>query len=268
MTIAGIDDRRGVAVRCSAASCCCRRVVDHGTEQVEARRRARDLHEGRRRPTGQIAGGAGRSSTATTRNVKSAIAYLDHRTTRTTSSRSIFADQPDARRDEHRRADLPESFRVVPTKAELTETVAERVRDRTRASTRSTRPAKQVKALLDVTTLDPAAIFIVISLRAAGVVAVPDREHDPPRDVRPPARDRGDEARRRVELVRARAVHGRGHGAGHRRRRARDHRGGVAQALRASTRRSTTATASSASSSSPRGDATCIALHRPASSAS
>ena len=39
-------------------------------------------------------------------------------------------------------------------------------------------------------------IFIVISLVLLGVVAVPDRQHDPPGDVRPPARDRGDEARR------------------------------------------------------------------------
>ena len=37
----------------------------------------------------------------------------------------------------------------------------------------------------------------------------PDREHDPPLDLLAPARDRGDEARRRDELVRARAVHAR-----------------------------------------------------------
>src|SRR5262249_36200306 len=37
----------------------------------------------------------------------------------------------------------------------------------------------------------------------------PDREHDPALDLLAPPRDRGDEARRRDELVRARAVHGR-----------------------------------------------------------
>ena len=38
----------------------------------------------------------------------------------------------------------------------------------------------------------------------------PDREHDPPLHLLAEARDRGDEARRRVELVRARALHARG----------------------------------------------------------
>ncbi len=39
----------------------------------------------------------------------------------------------------------------------------------------------------------------------------PDRQHDSPLDLLAAARDRGDEARRRLELVRARPVHARGH---------------------------------------------------------
>ena len=46
--------------------------------------------------------------------------------------------------------------------------------------------------------------------RAARRVGAADREHDPALDLLATARDRGDEARRRDELVRARAVHGRG----------------------------------------------------------
>ena len=45
-----------------------------------------------------------------------------------------------------------------------------------------------------------------------------DLEHDPDRDVRPTARDRGDEARRRHRLVHPRPVHARGAGPGIRRR--------------------------------------------------
>ena len=45
---------------------------------------------------------------------------------------------------------------------------------------------------------------------AADRLDAPDREHDPPVDLLAATRDRGDEARRRDQLVRARAVHDRG----------------------------------------------------------
>ncbi len=80
-------------------------------------------------------------------------------------------------------------------------------------STPSSRPRSRSRACSTATTLDPARLHRD-GERAARVVAVPHREHDPPRHVRAPPRDRSDEARRRVELVRACSVHGRGLGPG------------------------------------------------------
>ena len=57
--------------------------------------------------------------------------------------------------------------------------------------------------------------------RQADVVTVPHRQHDPARHLRPPPRDRGDEARRRLELSSCAPLHGRGHRAGSDRCRAR-----------------------------------------------
>ena len=78
---------------------------------VEGRRRARDLHEGRRRPTAQIDGGRRRSSTDDP-DVNRA-SRTSTRTTRTTSSSGSSADQPDLVQT-ITPPDLPESFRVVP----------------------------------------------------------------------------------------------------------------------------------------------------------
>ena len=208
--------RRGLALRCSAGSCCCRSWVDHGTERIEGRRRARDLHEGRTRPSGQIddVRTRARGRPATSRRYR--LPRQGGRATRSSSGSS--ADQPDLVQNDRRRRRSPTSFRVVPDEGR-----AHRARSRDEFETQPgrrrgrRRPAKAVKGLLDVDQHGSGSIFIVLSRRAARVVAVPDRQHDPPRDVRPPPRDRGDEARRRVELVRARPVHGRGPRAGPRR---------------------------------------------------
>ena len=53
-------------------------------------------------------------------------------------------------------------------------------------------------------------VFLIAVDHPARRVDDPHREHDPALDLRAPARDRGDEARRRDELVRARPVHARG----------------------------------------------------------
>ena len=54
------------------------------------------------------------------------------------------------------------------------------------------------------------SIFTIAIVDPAHLGGAADREHDPALDLLAPARDRGDEARRGDELVRARAVHDRG----------------------------------------------------------
>ena len=178
----------------------------------EGRRRARDLHEGR--------GDASRRSTAVeararrpTRDVEVRSSFLDQGgrvrgvqadlpRTSPTSSRTSTADDAARRRSGSRR---PRPSSPTTVAAQL-QTAARRRRGQ-HAGEAAQGPARRHQH-------GSGCIFIVISLRAARVVAVPDREHDPARDVRPAPRDRGDEARRRVELVRARPVHGRGPRAG------------------------------------------------------
>ena len=189
--------RRGVAVRCSAGSCCCRSGRRPRHRAVEARRRARDLHEGRRRPHEPD---RRRSQDAArrprTRNVKS-YQYLDQAGRVRRVQEASSADQPDARRT----TITPQRpARVVPGGAEARPssptTVAERVPERCPGVDTVEHRRRSVKGLLDVDHAGSGSSSSSMSLRAARVVAVPDREHDPARDVRPPARDRGDEARR------------------------------------------------------------------------
>ena len=111
---------------------------------------------------------------------------------------------------------------------------ARRTRSRTRSRSRRT-TARDVKAIsrnLRTPTLPPGVEKIrdgeevsdrVVKVatraldrvrdrddRAPDLVGAPDREHDPALDLLAAAGDRGDEARRRDELVRARPVHARG----------------------------------------------------------
>ena len=91
------------------------------------------------------------------------------------------------------------------------------------------------------------------SASACCVAALPaDPQHDPHGDVRPPARDRGDEARRRHELVHPGAVHARGHHPGPGRLRPRARRRVRAAPLHGGGVRRTTTTGPSWRASSPR----------------
>ena len=114
---------------------------------------------------------------------------------------------------------LPTSFRVAPTEAELTAGRRRPVRGGARRR-RGAHPAGPDRPHHRGHPLHPVGLHRD-GRRAARLVAVPHHEHDPPRDVRPPPRDRGHEARRRVELVRPHPVHGRGARAGRDRRRLR-----------------------------------------------
>ena len=94
----------------------------------------------------------------------------------------IFRRNPDLV-NSIRAQDLPESFRVVPKKAELTETVKGEFSTQQGVDSVTT-PGEALKGLIDVTNTVK-YIFYVHLVGAAGVVAVPHREHDPPGDLRP-----------------------------------------------------------------------------------
>ena len=187
---------------------------------VEGRRRARDLHEGRTRASEQIDDGRSDARRPTPTSSR-ATRFLDQ----AGRVRGVQADLPRPARRSSRAPTPDDAARrrsgSCPTKAELTE----------HGRATSSRPMPGVDEVDHAAGADRRAsstsprwirsVFIVMARCPARVVAVPDRQHDPPRDLRPPARDRGDEARRRVELVRARPVHGRGPRAGRDRRRAR-----------------------------------------------
>ena len=133
--------------------------VDAPQSEVDAMRGQLDADKPRSRATA--------SSTTTTRTTSS-------RRSSRTSRRWSRATTPD---------DLPESFRVVPVTAELTQQVADEVHRTRRASTRSSPPQEQIKRLLTATRWIR-LVFIAMAARAARVVAVPDRQHDPARDLR------------------------------------------------------------------------------------
>ena len=191
----------------------------------------RDRAAGRRRPDeldGDMRPGGTSSRSATS-----------PRPTPTRSSSGSSADKPDLV-NSIRAEDLPESFRVVPNEGRARPRPSkQRVPDRAGRRRASSTPGEALKGLIDVTNT-VRWIFVGHLAGAAGVVAVPHREHDPPRDVRASPRDRGDEARRRVELVRAHAVPRRGDGPGLRRRRASRSSRWCASSTSGSTRRSAT----------------------------
>ena len=104
---------------------------------------------------------------------------------------------------------LPDAFEVTPVKGEYVDRIA--------ASLKPT-PAgvEQVTLREEDGAQDPrrrAPDRGALPGRGAhppARVDASDREHDPPVDLRAPKRGRGDEARRRVELVHPRSVHARG----------------------------------------------------------
>ena len=98
--------------------------------------------------------------------------------------KKLFADQPVLVENETP-AGLPTSFRVVPIKPQLTSVIANEFQNVPGVDAVNT-PAKEVKTLLNVTRWIRLGLLRA-GRRAARVVAVPDREHDPARDVRAPA---------------------------------------------------------------------------------
>ena len=110
---------------------------------------------------------------------------------------------------------LPASFEVIPVKAEFTDDIKA---DLLTAGPGGTKPAgiesvkdggEKARKVVKVGSIIE-AVFLVGLDRAAHRVDPAHRQHDPAIDLRAAAGDRGDEARRRDELVRAGAVHDRG----------------------------------------------------------
>ena len=104
---------------------------------------------------------------------------------------------------------LPDSLEVTPTKGEYSQALAESLHPLPAGVEKVDSGKKLSSRILQVAHWIE-AVFIV----ATGVLLdrrdAADREHDPALDLLAAARDRGDEARRRDELVRARPVHDRG----------------------------------------------------------
>src|SRR5262249_35187473 len=97
---------------------------------------------------------------ADTANIKS-YRYLDHQAA-LKEFRADFVEQP-ALIESTRAEDLPESFRVVPTRAELTEPIAEQYKTRPGVDTVIT-AQEQVKRLLTATTVLKWGFGIVVAL--------------------------------------------------------------------------------------------------------
>ena len=215
MTIAGHHDRRGVAVLFGGILLVSR-AVDHGTIKWR--------HGVELEIFMKVEGDATARSTAIKTELDAdpqrevATGSSSHDDAYKISSRS--SQRPArARRERRRRATCPTSFRVVPTDAKLTTTVADGFKDAPGVDTVTTRreadegaarrhPHRSaIRSSSMAGVLLASSLFLIVNTIRLG-------------DLRAPPRDRGDEARRRVELVRARAVHGRGPRAGRDRRRA------------------------------------------------
>ena len=111
---------------------------------------------------------------------------------------------------------LPASFDIVPKRGEDTEAIAISVQKAKLPAVDQVRYGKEVSQRILQIARGIQIVFRIIVVDPPGGLDDPDREHHPALDLRATARDRGDEARRRDELVRPRAVHARGraHGPG------------------------------------------------------
>ena len=118
-------------------------------QPVEARRRARDLHEGRTRAQQQIADVADELD-APIPNVKS-YRFLNHDDAYDEFKKHL-PDQPVLVESDDARRRCPTSFRVAPTKAELTAGGRQRVRERARRRRRSSPPQEQVEDACSTST--------------------------------------------------------------------------------------------------------------------
>ena len=143
------------------------------------------------------------SSSRTTASSRAASLHLQGE-----GARDHAQAQPRAHR-EPRPNPLPASFDVVPKRGRTPRRSRSRSRARSSPGVDAVRYGKEVSERI----LQIAARSSRLPhrrLRAPRGLDDPHREHDPAVDVLPSPRDRGDEARRRVELVRARPVHARG----------------------------------------------------------
>ena len=105
---------------------------------------------------------------------------------------------------------LPASFEVTPHDAEDVKVIAADLRAQKFAGVEKVKDGQQTsKRILQVGKWIW-FVFVVMVIVLLHRLRDPDREHDPALDLLPPPRDRGDEARRGDELVRARPVHARG----------------------------------------------------------
>ena len=118
--------------------------------------------------------------------------------------------QPGAHRSTSRRTRSRTRTRSCRRRARTSPTIAQPALDpaRRRASRRSSYGKKTAKRILSVAKVIETVFLSRCS--CCSRVDDADREHDPALDLLAAPGDRGDEARRRDELVRPRAVHARG----------------------------------------------------------
>ena len=106
---------------------------------------------------------------------------------------------------------LPDAFEIGPRTGENVKAISAALRtpakppgvEKMRDGGEIVRPRREGRASVSTA-------FAIATDPAPDLVGAPDREHDPALDLLASPRDRGDEARRRDELVRARPVHARG----------------------------------------------------------
>ena len=183
---------------------------------VEGRRRVHRLHEARRHRSDQIDAVERGARRATRRCKRSRVLRPAGGRTRSSSASSpttrSIADSA------HARTTCPT---VVPGRPRTTQNAEVVDAARRRSSRRQPgvlrgrrRPPTTVERDRSSFVSDPRRLSRSprSSLLVAAVAA--DLQHDPHGDVRPTARDRGDEARRRHQLVHPRPVHARGPGPG------------------------------------------------------
>ena len=106
------------------------------------------------------------------------------------------------------RGAAPPAYKAIPIDADRVKTIAGMLDPPPAGVEKVTYGEKKAERVLQVATTI-GGIFLVGAI--SDRLDHSDRQHDSPLDLLPAPRDRGDEARRRDELVRARPVHARGH---------------------------------------------------------